>query len=103
MLSARSSDIPFLRFSRQQMLVQQPGQKPIRSVVDTDDGAYIGSGPSVIPGTAMVFLQEHPAGEFGEKDGGHIETAPGDRRKAVTMMGKGTDDGCRSVDGKHNG
>ena len=75
----------------QQLLIEQTGQKPDRSVIEPYDAVHIPFCTAVIPGTYAQLFQEASAHILRQKNSAGIDTAakpdtssaetPGERRK----------------------
>ena len=53
-------------------LIQQPGRKPERCIVQTDHTVYLKMCPGIVPRAAVMFFQKASAHIFGGENKQHI-------------------------------
>lgn len=83
------------------LFIKKAGEEPERRIVEADNAIDMIGSFAVIPGAAVHQLQNCSRQEFYRIDAEHIDKPPGDGVKSFQMPGKGCDEGCHSVYGKH--
>ena len=68
---------PGIRCFPKHFLVEQPGEKPQRSVIEPDHAVDLQRRAAVIPGTAVPLFQVHSGGILDGKDTEHVDEASG--------------------------
>lgn len=85
----------------QNPLIQKPGQKPDRRIIETNHAVDIPAGLAVIPGAHIPCFQQASGYEFHQENGTGIKGASQPDTSILQPPGKGTNKSSHAVDRKH--
>lgn len=93
--------LPERLHSPEELLIQQSGKKPYRSIVQTDHTVNVPACLAVIPGAHITFFQQTSGDEFREENGTGIDAPPKQRPFFSNPTGDRSQKSGHSIDGKH--